>query len=265
MLGITIGGSMDRLPTALSALITVACITACAPGALGGEAADQQSSTAPTTSSATPSVSAPAPPAPTATPLESQRFDGIDLASALIPLTQTEAAAALGGVWQTVPRDEIVVGLSSATFADSPTCASAVAVATELVPLEVIGGGYSYGEPLTPSVIAARMSSPAAASGWVTAVTDASVACDGVTGQPAEAGSLAHIRTLIEGAPAVQGAGMSGAGFGYDGQQHITTYVIASHEELVLVMLDEPAVEGWDTPIVAHMQNQFAAFEAAAG
>lgn len=153
--------------------------------------------------------------------------------------------------------------MDASAFATDAGCAAAVSDVDAIIPVEVVAGGFAYEGTPTASVIVARMASPSAATGWIDAVADASLACDGVPGQAVEPGGLTAIRTLIDGAPAVRDAGMTGAGFGYDGELHVTTYVIASHHELVMTVLDEPAIAGWDTPIVSYIQSQFAVFDAA--
>ena len=248
-------GARGRRILVLPALVGASlALVACAPGSLD---------TAPPAASGTPDPS----PSPSATPEpspEGERFDDVDLAAALVPLPFAPAEPQSWGEWTTATRDAILPGLDSEAFSGVPPCVVAVDALAAFEPEEIVVAGYPYEGVLVDSVVVARMASQAEADGYVAAVDAAAVACEGVVGTAIEHHGVRALRGPLEPSAAIDAAGYGFVAVGVEGSNHYGGQVVAAHAELVVMRGSDMMVQGWDEAVVADIQTELAALDAAA-
>lgn len=232
-------------------------LAACASGPLD---ADPPAASGAPEPSASPSPSATPEPTP-----EGERFDGIDLAAALVPIPAQFGDPSPWGEWSTQPRDLVLPGLDAAAFATTPECASAVETLVALEPGEVVQAGYPYEGTLVTWILVARFADPETAAAYVAASEAAGAACQDVQGVAVEQYGITALRGLFEPSPALEAAGYGFVAEGSDGSNHYSGRVLAAHDELVLVGVSDMMTVGWDDQEVADIQTQIAALDAAVG
>ncbi|GAA2170655.1 hypothetical protein GCM10009846_01820 [Agrococcus versicolor] len=241
------------------AIVATLVLGACAPGTLDAE---------PSASAGAPSASpSTAPdPSPSASPeADGERFDDVDLAASLVPLPFEPGEPDRWGDWTTSPRDDLMPGLDPAAFVDAPECAAAAEAIVALAPEEVVVGGYPYDDTLVSWVVVARMPSPDGAAAFVDAVDAAAIACTDVTGTAVEQYGVVGLVGPLEPSPAIEAAGHGFVAVAQDGSNHYTGYVVAAHDELVLMTVSDMMAIGWDERAVAEVQTEIEALDAAAG
>lgn len=241
------------LPALLTASLALA---ACAPGALdaGPPAASGTPDPSPS-ASATPEPSSP----------EGGRFDDVDIAAALVPLPFEPGDPQSWGEWTTATRDAILPGLDSEAFAGVPPCVAAVDALASSDPEEIVVAGYPYEDVLVGSIVVARMASGADAGAYVAAVDAAAVACEGVVGTAIERYGVTALRSPLEPSAVIDAAGYGFVALGHDGSNHYYGQAVAAHDELVVMSSSDMMVLGWDETIVADIQTEIAALDAAVG
>lgn len=250
---------MQRILALPGVVVASLALVACAPGSLDDRPTAASGAPEPS-ASLSPSASASASPEPTT---EDRRFDDVDLAAALVPMSQPTGDG--WGAWQTAPRDALVSAVDASAFSAVPGCRDAVAATEALAPVEVVVGGFPYQGVLGTSILVARMGSADEATAVVGAFAEAAVACDDVDGVAAQPGGLVAVRTAYEPSPAIADAGATEVGVAYDGSFHMTTLVMRPNDELVLLVpIDSPSYQGVDLETVASLDAQDAAFDALA-
>ncbi|MFC7431512.1 MULTISPECIES: hypothetical protein [unclassified Agrococcus] len=255
-------GSWGRRGIALCGVLAASLVlVACAPGTLD---ADPAATDAP--DPATPSATASASPEPSPEPSPAgERFDGVDLAAALVPVPHAPGEPERWGPWSAQSRDEIVPALDPAAFEAAPQCAAAVAAADAIVPEEVVRGGYPYEGELGTWIVVGRMASADDASAYVDALVAAAAACEGVQGVAQVPDGLTAVLGPFEASAAVAAAGMHELAVGYDGSFHPVQYVLVAHDELVVATPWRSGVVGGDAESVGIVQTQRDALDAAVG